>query len=94
MPKRSSKRSSKKRSTRKCGSQIAVKSNPALWERVKNKVKRGSKGGPSGKWSARKAQLSVALYKKSGGRYKGSKSKCNSLSKWSREKWGYTGKKK
>lgn len=68
---------------------IAIKSNPRLWEKIKNRIKRGSKGGPPGKWSARKAQLSVKLYKKSGGKYKGSKSSSNSLSKWSREDWGY-----
>ena len=76
------------------GSAIAVKSNPRLWERIKNRVKSGSKGGPPGKWSARKAQLSVALYKKSGGRYKGKKTSSNSLSKWSKEQWGYVGAKK
>ncbi len=68
---------------------IAIKSNPLLWENIKNRVKRGSKGGPPGKWSARKAQLSVKLYKKSGGKYKGPKSFDNSLSKWSDEDWGY-----
>jgi len=68
---------------------IAIKSNPKLWEEIKNRIKRGSKGGPPGKWSARKAQLSVAEYKKRGGKYKGSKSKINSLTKWSREKWDY-----
>jgi hypothetical protein len=67
----------------------AIRSNPALWERVKNQVKRGSKGGPAGKWSARKAQLSVKLYKQKGGKYKGPKSSKNSLTKWSKEKWGY-----
>jgi hypothetical protein len=68
---------------------IAIKSNPILWEKIKNRVKQGSKGGPPGKWSARKAQLSVKLYKKSGGGYKGSKSSSNSLTKWSSEDWGY-----
>lgn len=68
---------------------IAIKSNPRLWEKIKNQVKRGSKGGLPGKWSARKAQLSVKLYKKSGGKYKGSKSSSNSLTKWSKEDWGY-----
>ena len=74
--------------TRK-SNKIAIKSNPKLWEEIKNHIKRGSKGGPPGKWSARKAQLSVAEYKKRGGKYKGSKSKINSLTKWSREKWDY-----
>ncbi len=73
---------------------IAVKSNPKLWEKIKNRVKRGSKGGPPNKWSARKAQLAVALYKKSGGKYKGQRIPSNSLTKWSKEKWGYVGKRK
>jgi len=73
---------------------IAIKSNPALWERVKKRVLSGSKGGPKGKWSARKAQLATQLYKKSGGRYKGKKSTSNSLVKWGKEKWGYVGAKK
>ena len=82
MPKRSSSRS-RSRST------SANRSNPALWERVKKQVLRGSKGGPPGKWSARKAQLSVKLYKSRGGGYRGPKSRSNSLTKWSREKWDY-----
>ena len=44
-------------------STIAIKSNPKLWEEVKNKVIRGSKGGPPGKSSARKMQIAVAEYK-------------------------------
>ena len=67
----------------------AERTDPSLWERVKKRVLKSPKGGPSGKWSARKAQLAVALYKKSGGRYKGQKSSRNSLVRWTREKWGY-----
>jgi hypothetical protein len=67
----------------------AVRSNPKLWESVKSQVMRGSKGGSPGKWSARKAQLAVKMYKSRGGKYKGSRSPNNSLTKWSREKWGY-----
>ena len=70
-------------------STIAIKSNPKLWEEVKKKVIRGNKGGSPGKWSARKAQLAVAEYKRLGGGYKGKKSPSNSLTKWSREKWDY-----
>jgi hypothetical protein len=70
-------------------STIAIKSNPKLWEEVKKKVLRGNKGGSPGKWSARKAQISVAEYKRLGGGYKGKKSPSNSLTKWSREKWDY-----
>jgi len=65
----------------------ARRSNPKLWERVKREVTRGSKGGRPGQWSARKAQLAVALYKKRGGGYIGRKRRDNSLSKWTRQKW-------
>ena len=65
----------------------AKKSNPAKWKRIVAAVKAGSKGGRPGQWSARKAQIAVARYKKSGGGYKGAKKKSNSLSKWSKQKW-------
>lgn len=65
----------------------AVKKNPTLWKRIVANVKAGTKGGDASEWSARKAQLAVAMYKKSGGGYVGKKSESNSLSKWSKEKW-------
>lgn len=65
----------------------AKKSNPALWKSVVAKVKAGSKGGDPGEWSARKAQLAVAIYKKRGGKYKGAKSSSNSLAQWTKQKW-------
>ena len=65
----------------------AKKSNPAKWKRIVAAVKAGTKGGRAGQWSARKAQIAVARYKKSGGGYKGKKKKSNSLSKWSKQKW-------
>ena len=65
----------------------AVKTKPTLWKRIVANVKAGSKGGDAQEWSARKAQLAVALYKKSGGGYQGKKSSSNSLSKWTKEKW-------
>ena len=65
----------------------AKKSNPAKWKRIVAAIKAGSKGGKPGQWSARKAQIAVARYKKSGGGYKGAKKKTNSLSKWSKQKW-------
>ena len=67
----------------------AKRSNEALWQRVKSQVLRSPKGGLPDKWSARKAQLAVKLYKSRGGSYRGRKDRRNSLSKWSREKWGY-----
>ena len=43
---------------------------PALRKRLFNRIKAGKKGGPAGKWSARKAQLLASEYKKAGGGYK------------------------
>ena len=65
------------------------RTKPQLWEKVKKSVLRSPKGGVSGKWSARKAQLAVAMYKKKGGGYYGKKSSSNSLTRWTREDWGY-----
>jgi hypothetical protein len=77
------------RSKRKCKPTSAKRTNPKLWESVKRSVLKGNKGGKSGKWSARKSQLAVSLYKKKGGKYIGKKDPCNSLTKWSKEDWGY-----
>ena len=65
----------------------AERTDPVLWEAVKREVTAGSKGGVPGEWSARKAQLAVALYKKRGGDYIGPKSPQNALAKWTREDW-------
>jgi hypothetical protein len=64
----------------------AVKKNPALWKRIVARVKASSKGGDSGQWSGRKAQLAVSEYKKAGGGYSGAKTK-TSLSKWTKQNW-------
>ena len=69
---------------------MAVKrTKPKLWSSIVSRVKRGSKGGKRGVWSARKSQLAVQLYKKAGGGYRGRKSSSNSLTKWSKQDWGY-----
>ena len=65
----------------------AKKSKPELWKSIVARIKRGTKGGKAGQWSARKAQLAVAAYKKSGGGYKGEKKASNKLSKWTKQKW-------
>ena len=39
-------------------------------KRIFNRIKRGSKGGKPGQWSARKAQMLASAYKKAGGGYK------------------------
>lgn len=43
---------------------------PGLRKQLFNKIKAGTKGGDPGEWSARKAQLLAAEYKKAGGGYK------------------------
>lgn len=66
-----------------------IRTNPKLWEKIRSSIKKGSVGGPSGTWNARKAQIAVNRYKAAGGKYKGRKSSKNSLVIWTREKWGY-----
>lgn len=94
MPLRTTKKSKKRRRRRISSvtlstNKTAQRTNPALWERVKRSVRAGKKGGPAGRWSARKAQLAVLEYKRRGGHYRGRKSRRNSLVKWTREKWDY-----
>ena len=43
---------------------------PALRKRLFYRIKAGSKGGPRGKWSGRKAQMLARAYKKAGGGYR------------------------
>ena len=43
---------------------------PTMRKRLFEKIKAGSKGGRSGQWSARKAQMLASAYKKAGGGYK------------------------
>lgn len=68
------------------------RTKPKLWKGIVARVKAGSKGGRRGVWTARKAQLATARYKKAGGGYRGRKSSKNSLSKWSKQDWGYVSK--
>jgi hypothetical protein len=63
------------------------RTNEKLWKTIKRKVLNGTKGGLSGQWSARKAQLSVKMYKDAGGSYKGNKSSNNSLHQWTIQDW-------
>lgn len=68
-------------------SKTAEKSDPKLWEKVKEEVEAGDKGGKAGQWSARKAQLAVHEYKEEGGGFKGEKTADNHLSQWTKEEW-------
>lgn len=66
----------------------AKKTDLKLWEAVKAEITDGDKGGKPGQWSARKAQLATAQYKKQGGGYAGAKTADNHLSQWTEEEWG------
>jgi hypothetical protein len=66
-----------------------ARTNETLWKKVVAEVKAGSKGGDSGEWSARKAQLAGKVYKDRGGEYSGKKTEAQeSMAKWTKEKWG------
>lgn len=73
---------------KKSKKQRTQRTNPKLWKKIVSQVKRGSKGGLPGQWSARKAQLAVKLYKQKGGSYSSRRSPNNKLTKWTREDWG------
>ena len=44
--------------------------NPTMRRNLFNRIKRGTKGGKAGQWSARKAQMLAKAYKAAGGGYK------------------------
>ncbi|MEM7694229.1 MAG: Rho termination factor N-terminal domain-containing protein [Pseudomonadota bacterium] len=68
----------------------AKKTDPKLWERVKDDVKASDKGGEPGQWSARKAQLAVQAYKRRGGGYEddGPSQDETDLNEWTEADWG------
>ncbi len=43
---------------------------PTMRKSLFEKIKRGTKGGKAGQWSARKAQMLAVAYKKAGGGYR------------------------
>lgn len=63
----------KKTNTKSKVNEAGVYTQPALRERLFNKIKAGSKGGDPQEWSARKAQILAKEYKAKGGGYKTSK---------------------
>lgn len=73
--------------------------HPKLWAEIKAQYHRNAKGGPAGKWNARKAQMAVVEYKKrslanygDSGYRTPRPSKNNTLVKWTAEDWGYAGR--
>ena len=71
------------------GGKEAAYTKPELREKLKDQIKAGDKGGKPGQWSARKAQLLAAEYKKEGGDYKegGPTEGQKHLQEWTEEKW-------
>lgn len=63
--------------------------DPALRERLKEKIKAEDKGGKAGQWSARKSQLLTHEYEKEGGGYKEDKKTDaqKHLSEWTDQDW-------
>ena len=76
----------------KSAKKTATKRDPAKWSRAKSQAK----ARMGGKHSARAMQLAVQIYKKMGGTYSGKKptAKSNSLKKWSKQKWTWSGDRK
>ncbi|WP_198912316.1 Rho termination factor N-terminal domain-containing protein [Parvularcula mediterranea] len=68
----------------------ATKSDPELWEAVKDEIMASDKGGDPGQWSARKAQMAVQAYKKRGGGYEddGASQEETDLHEWTEQDWG------
>ena len=63
----------RKRKTKRKKSRVNEAGNytkPTLRKRLFYSIKRGSKGGRPGQWSARKAQMLARRYKAAGGGYK------------------------
>ncbi len=65
--------------------------DPELRERIKAEVTAGDRGGRPGQWSARKAQLVAAEYKRQGGDYTTDKAHepeaARHLDRWTQEDW-------
>jgi len=61
---------------------------PIVRKRIVAEVMAGSKGGPAGKWTARKAQLARRLYEEAGGGYRGQKTaQQKKLTVWTGQNW-------
>ncbi len=80
-------KSGKKKSNRSDKDKLYTK--PELREKLKEKIRKGDKGGRKGEWSARKSQLLVNEYEKAGGGYTSGKrtKKQTDLEDWGDEEW-------
>ena len=78
----------KKSATKRATKSAASYTDPALRERLKARIMRGTKGGKAGQWSARKAQLLAHEYEAEGGGYRGGRSaQQQHLHGWTEEQW-------
>ena len=68
MPKK--KAPTKKKKSKSKVNEAGNYTQPTMRKNLFNKIKRGSKGGKPGQWSARKAQMLAKQYKDAGGGYK------------------------
>lgn len=59
-----------KKKTKSKVNQAGNYTKPTLRKQLFQKIKAGSRGGSPGQWSARKAQLLAAEYKRKGGGYR------------------------
>ena len=67
-----------------------IYTRPALRDRLKKTILASARGGKANQWSARKAQLLAAAYKKEGGGYKKSTKRSGAqkhIVKWTKESW-------
>jgi len=59
-----------KKKTKSKVNQAGNYTKPTMRKRLFQRIKSGSKGGAPGQWSARKAQMLAAAYKRAGGGYR------------------------
>ena len=59
-----------KRKTKSRVNQAGNYTKPTMRKRLFSRIKAGGKGGAPGQWSARKAQMLAAAYKRAGGGYR------------------------
>tara|TARA_B100000073_G_C23676161_1_gene550620 strand:- start:548 stop:748 length:201 start_codon:yes stop_codon:yes gene_type:complete len=59
-----------KRKTKSRVNQAGNYTKPTMRKRLFQRIKAGGKGGAPGQWSARKAQMLAAAYKRAGGGYR------------------------
>lgn len=66
---------------------------PQLRQRLKNEIQESDRGGRSGQWSARKAQLLVQEYERQGGGYTSDRKDedAQSLEQWTDQDWQTAG---